>query len=102
RYIDSFPTRRSSDLSSTVRLSKAAACNKHSIMVVAGACHSWFDDEAPNPEAPMRLAARWFATRGTSQPVMGDHFNVVGVSVSPCGSNNATGPRFRRIAAVAA
>src|SRR5699024_12204698 len=48
--------------SSTVRLSKAAACNKHSIMVVAGACHSWFEDDAPNPEAPIRLAARWLAT----------------------------------------
>src|SRR5699024_3668753 len=87
---------------STVRLSKAAACNNHSIMVVAGACHSWFEDDAANPEAPISLAARWLAALGTSQPVMGDHFSVVGVSVSPCGSNNATGPRDRRIAAVAA
>ena len=46
------------------------------MIVIAGACHSAFDDDEPSPDAPISEAARWFATRGSWQPVMGDHFSV--------------------------
>ena len=87
--------------SSTVRSPSAAACSRHSMIVIAGACHSAFELEAPSPEAPISDADRWFATRGSSHPVIGDHFSVEGCPVRPCGSNNATGPFFFRISAVA-
>ena len=44
--------------SSTVRSPSAAACSRHSMIVIAGACHSAFELEDPRPEAPISDAAR--------------------------------------------